>query len=116
MAVDSSKLVYQLGKLDISDAEAREIEMELAELVASRASEYVPVRTGKLRGTIRVEQSASGVEVIAGNDEVDYALPVEFGTSKMAAQPFMRRAAEGSTGDIEKKAGSLIEAHIRKAI
>ncbi len=52
---------------------------------------------GALRKSIRTElvrptQSLMKGKVIAGNDEVDYAKYVEFGTRRSRAQPFMRPA------------------------
>ncbi len=71
----------------------------LAKTIADKARRIVPVKTGKLKATIRVE----GGNVIAGGGDVDYAAPVELGTAKRAAQPFLRPAAEQvSKSDLEK--------------
>jgi HK97 gp10 family phage protein len=78
---------------------------EIAFRLAERAKEIVPVRTGHLLESIGpvfgedvedVDSDGSPkafdpVQVVA---DTPYATFVEFGTSKMAAQPFMAPAAE----------------------
>lgn len=57
---------------------------------------YVPVLTGDLKRSGRTEYHYGGGItgfVVYGNDEVDYATYQEFGTSKMAAQAYLRPAA-----------------------
>lgn len=52
-----------------------------------------PVDTGTLRDSIR--HRVEGTTVTAGpGREVNYAIFVEFGTSRMAAQPYVRPVAE----------------------
>lgn len=55
------------------------------------ARRLVPVDTGYLKSTIRTEADAEEGRLIA---DADYAGYVEFGTSRMAAQPYLRPAAE----------------------
>lgn len=57
-----------------------------AELVGANAKSICPVDTGALRDSISVEHSGMSAEISANTD---YASFVEFGTSKMAAQPFL---------------------------
>lgn len=56
----------------------------------------VPVDKGNLQETIRVEVEGESVNLVAGGGSlpVDYATYVELGTSKMAAQPYMRPAID----------------------
>jgi hypothetical protein len=56
-----------------------------------RATQVVPVRTGFLRSTIyhRVDRGALTLELGA---TADYALYVEMGTRRMAAEPYIRPA------------------------
>jgi HK97 gp10 family phage protein len=61
---------------------------------AKSARALVPVRTGALRASIRVERSGVGHAVRAGGGAVDYAAYVEFGTRRMAARPYLRPALE----------------------
>ncbi len=73
---------------------------ESGELVASEARTLVPVRTGKLRNSIRVGATARGkITVMAGNNRstksaVPYANPIHWGWFKrnIKPQPFFSRA------------------------
>ena len=63
---------------------------EGAEIVAERAREIVPVRTGYLRSTIMTARRGSlQWRVLA---YAFYAKFVEYGTSRMAAKPYLRPA------------------------
>ena len=62
----------------------------LAEEVAAFAREHVPVLTGETRDSITVNDEG----VTSGGA----SLYLEFGTSFMSAQPFMRPAADSATG------------------
>lgn len=59
---------------------------QAAELVANSAKAMCPVDTGTLQASISAASSASSASVGAG---AGYAAYVEFGTCKMAAQPFL---------------------------
>lgn len=75
--------------------------LRLAIDVQNRARQLCPVDTGRLRSSIHFEegQDAEGYFIDVGTD-VEYAAPVEFGTWKMRAQPYLRPAfAEASGGD-----------------
>lgn len=61
--------------------------------VARLAQSTAPVRTGRLRGKIRVVSWRGGVRV--GTD-VDYAGYVERGTRKMRGRHYMRRALQAA--------------------
>lgn len=61
----------------------------IADGIAEDARAYVPVDTGALHGTIRVEDG----QVLAGDPNVDYASIVEFDED---AHPYMRPAADGA--------------------
>lgn len=67
----------------------------LAGQIADDAQRLAPVLTGALMFSIRVEHTAgaSTAQVVAGGGPVDYAAYQEFGTSKMAAQPYLAPAA-----------------------
>ena len=62
-----------------------------AEETVRDARERVPVRTGFLKSNIRKKFEGGFWYAVA---ETLYAMFVEFGTSKMAAQPYMRPAVE----------------------
>jgi HK97 gp10 family phage protein len=66
----------------------------LCDDIATDAARLAPVLTGDLRASVQVLGVQDGVgRVGAGNDHVDYAAYVELGTSKMAAQPYLKPAA-----------------------
>lgn len=69
----------------------------LGKAIGVRAQRLVPKRTWALHDTISTETTRNGsvvkTVVSAGGGDVDYGLKVERGTSKMAAQPYLRPAA-----------------------
>ena len=75
-----------------------------AKLVWDTAVTLVPIRTGRLKNSIRVEETGQPMErlVRVGGDQAPYAPCVEYGTYKMAAQNFMRASAEARGPEIER--------------
>lgn len=68
-------------------------EREGAEDVRDNMQAFVPVDSGHLRDSIRIEQSGPGLDVGPG-DEIEYAMYVEYGTSEAPAQPYAGPAAD----------------------
>lgn len=66
-----------------------------AQQIATTARSLVPVDTGALRASIRVEpgRDETSRTVVAGGGGVEYAAFIEYGTSRAPAQPFMTPAA-----------------------
>ena len=64
----------------------------VSEEIVEHAKRIVPVDTGYLRSTIGREKEGSSRYVVEAT--ADYASYVEFGTRKMAAQPYLRPALE----------------------
>jgi len=62
---------------------------EGALVIATQAENNCPVDTGFLRSTVFVREAGDDVEI---GFEAPYASYVEFGTYKMAAQPYLRPA------------------------
>ena len=62
-----------------------------ASYIMTRARNYVPVRTGRLRDSIRVEEIDEFHYIIAPHTH--YAKYVELGTIKMRPRPYMMPAA-----------------------
>lgn len=75
------------------EANARTAVMKHADKIASDARSRAPVRTGYLRSSIRSVSVAAGkqADIVVG---ADYGRFVEYGTYKMAAQPFLNPALE----------------------
>lgn len=66
----------------------------LTDAIYDDSQRFVPVLSGDLRASGHTEHHGGTGFVIYGDDEsVDYATYQEVGTSKMAAQPYLRPAA-----------------------
>ena len=65
-----------------------------AQEIAKVAAAFCPVDTGALMHSIRAWQNDNFSTVTAGNQDVGYAVYVEFGTFKMRAQPYLRPAVD----------------------
>jgi HK97 gp10 family phage protein len=81
----------------------------LGNAIGARAQRLVPKRTFALHDSIRSETSRAGATVTttvsAGGGDVDYALFVERGTSRMGAQPYLRPAfLQSKASDLEASA------------
>jgi len=70
------------------------------EVIVSDAKQIVPVRTGRLRDSIRYWRKHM-FDYDVGS-EVPYAGFVEFGTTRMRAQPYMRPAIQQNAPGILK--------------
>lgn len=99
----------QITRVTDGDELARQMvpHMEgLGQAVGARMQRLVPKRSWALHDTISTETERSGSKVtttvgFGDDDEVDYGLEVERGTSKMRAQPFARPAL------LQSRAGDL---------
>lgn len=76
-------------------------------VVLNSAKERVPVRTGTLRRSLAIEDGPGPLEVSIGSD-VEYAPYVEFGTSKMAARPYLRPALDENIGEVQTVIGEAL--------
>jgi HK97 gp10 family phage protein len=98
--------------------------VELAERIVDDAKALCPVDTGSLRRSIRYERDPDGSIVIAAGGggvvnprtrrEVDYAAYVEFGTSRLPAQPFLQPALEKNLPNLEGLFSGKIEEAVRE--
>jgi len=75
-------------------------------LVENDAKRFVAVLTGNLRGSITHEIKVTKNEVkgVVGTN-VNYAIPQEYGTSKMAAHPYLRPALKKNIPKIKQLLG-----------
>ena len=82
---------------------AAQLNKACAETQLEEAERLVPVKSGALKNTLRVEvdERTGTAHMIAGDDEVTYAAPVEWGSAlrNTPAQPFMTPAAEKAKRD-----------------
>lgn len=81
-----------------------------AHIVETYAKILVPVDTGTLKGSIMVDEVTPLEATIAPH--TDYAEYVEFGTSRMAAQPYMRPALDEHEGEILQAIGATVAAFV----
>ena len=93
-----SAVVRNLEKLDKQIvAGARKARMRAALEVEREAVAEVPVDSSRLKNSIMTQEVGDIIEVGSGvkaGTEVEYAHFVEFGTSKMAAHPYLQPAVE----------------------
>lgn len=68
-----------------------------AEAVSESAKSICPVDTGALRDSISVSMEGNRAKISANTD---YAAYVEFGTSKMAPQPYLVPSLIGNSGAV----------------
>lgn len=85
--------------------------VDCGEFLREKAREYCPVDTGALQESIDYKPVGKYVVLYAGGDSlthagndkhVDYAGYVEFGTSRAAAQPFLRPAKENHMDEVKR--------------
>lgn len=73
---------------------ARAIVNKYGLVIAGEAAKLAPVDTAALRNSILSESTMTGDMTFTVQDGVEYGVFQEFGTSKMAAQPFITPAVE----------------------
>lgn len=81
-----------------------------ARIVETHAKVLCPVDTGFLRNSITVDSVTPMEAIIAPH--TDYAEYVEFGTSRMEAQPYMRPALDEHEGEIIRAVEATIAAFV----
>lgn len=86
-------------------AEFKGVHKAAAEDVATSARGGVPVRSGKLRGSIRSGTTAVTGVVRSGGGKVPYAKPIHFGWKKhnIKPNPFLYDALDKRRDDVEKR-------------
>lgn len=81
--------------------ELKDAHWRAASIVATRAAQIAPNRTGKLAGSIRPARQVRRARVQAGRASVPYAAPIHWGwpSRNIGAQPFMSDAAQQTESD-----------------
>jgi HK97 gp10 family phage protein len=102
-----SAQLYAIAEADYLPALAKGVEEE----IFPQMQRLTPVDTGWLKSNERVEVSNNAVTLVA---DTDYALFVEMGTSKMAAQPYMRPAIDTKSDAAMKVAAREIDKEIKR--
>ncbi len=107
ITVDDKGLQKAFAKM-IKNVKSSELSLVGADVVYELSQRDVPVDTGELKASGKVVERGDGAEVIY---DVDHAAPIEFGTSKMAAQPYLRPAIDNHRrikAEMEKKFKSQV--------
>lgn len=94
-----NQAIKALRELGVPDDEIKRAGSDAGDLVANEARSLVPVRTGRLRDSIRVSKTLRKVTVSAGNNRtsrsgIPYANPIHWGWFKrnIKPQPFFVKA------------------------
>lgn len=87
--------IKALQAIGVDAAEIKQAGNDAGEIVAREARNLAPVRSGRLRSTIRTSKALNRVTVSAGNNgKVPYANPIHWGWFKrnIKPQPFFIKA------------------------
>jgi len=107
------ELEKKLKKL--SDAARTEAKQEALHagsvLVQGQATLNTPVDTGNLRSSIDYEVGTEDAIIFT---PVEYAPHVEYGTSNMAAQPFLRNSLDSNKSNIIKLFSQIYAKHLKR--
>jgi HK97 gp10 family phage protein len=111
--VGLNQAVRALRAIGVPSAEIGLASQEAGEIVASRARSLVPVRTGRLRSSIKTLKQARKVIVRAGNERsVPYANPIHWGWNydrvnlrqrNIRPRPFFTNALTTTRSQVYKK-------------
>lgn len=108
MADINAKLIAQFNKL--STLQTNTSKKAGLEVLKRASQERTPVDTGFLRDNQEVIEDGEDVYL---EISAPYAALVEFGTSKMEAQPYIRPAIDESQKEITRVVGLEIENQIK---
>lgn len=89
------------------DIDTSKVESVMAKVVLDKSQELVPVDKGDLRDSGHIE----GSEVIYDSN---HSIFVEFGTYKVAAQPFLRPAVDENEAEIVEAAAQEIQSQVKE--
>ena len=86
---------------DEAKAGLKDVNLEVAEIVARAAVSRVPSRSGALRETVRAAGAQTRASVKAGFKRVPYAGVIHFGTPEgLAPQPFLYDALDARRDEV----------------
>lgn len=90
---------------------------EAAKVMLDEAKRLAPYRTGKLRDSIEIREvkpRQNEAFRYAISPHVRYAAPVEYGTNRMAAKPFMRPTHDGKKDQVVRDTREDVMAGIER--
>lgn len=104
-ASDLDKYISDLGKAGAKAEELTETVVHKVGLdTVAGAQAIVPVDTGNLKSSIGVDFDGLGLEA---GPTANYGGYVEYGTSRMAPQPYMRPAFDKATAPLDDVLGQV---------
>jgi HK97 gp10 family phage protein len=111
MAVaNNGKVIAQLSSLyDLGDV----MPLPACQYIAKKARSLAPVDTGYLRDHIHAMKTGKTAIVIS---DAPYSAFVEFGTRKMAAQPFIRPAVDEGHAEMLTLTVTEVNREIRRRV
>ena len=88
-----------------------------AKIVADEARTLVPVRSGRLKSSIRSSGQARQGAILVGSATVPYAGPIHFGwrAHNIAPQPFLYDAADARRDEVLERFHDGVDTLARKA-
>lgn len=92
------------------------LEKGVREAILPTMQSQTPVDTGDLLASEGVEVEGDVVSLVAGNNDVDYAVYVEMGTINMSAQPYMQPAIDTRKDEAMQIAAKEAEAIMKRVI
>lgn len=108
---------------DAAASELAELLRYAAEPVYEEAERLVPVRSGRLRDSLRVTGGKASAFVRAGFARIPYAGVIHYGTtatsgrpSNIRAQPFLDDAADNKRGEVIERAVKALDEFIEETI
>jgi HK97 gp10 family phage protein len=105
-----TELVRQLERLGAKAEQVKKDALQAgAEIIQKAASEKAPKDTGKLAKNIVISDiNEDGTVDIGPDPDRFYGRFLEFGTSKMAARPFLQPAFEENKDQVQQKMAQVI--------
>jgi hypothetical protein len=113
----SRELRRALKQVEGGIADLKEVHAAAATVVAQRAGQLVPRRSGLLASTVRSSGQGAGGVVRSGRASVPYAGPIHFGwpARNISPQPFLFDAIDDRRGEVlevyEQRVGALVDRH-----
>jgi len=119
-----NQAIRALRVIGVPSAEIGKASQEAGEIVAARARTLVPVRTGRLRASIKAKKIARKVVLSAGNNRsVPYANPIHWGWNydrvnlqekNIRPRPFFTNALKTTRSEVYKKFFDSMETLFQK--
>lgn len=112
-----TKTIRGLQKAGVEVDDLKDAFADIAAKGARLASSFAPVRSGKLRASIRGNRAKNKAVVTAGKARVPYAGPINYGWPRRGIAPalFMQRADAAIAPDALRLLESGIDNALRKA-